>query len=445
MKTRVDEHKAMQVVWSLKEIEYNLARKRHAQQGRIEIRNGAYWLRYYRDELHEGKIHRARPRQFLGYTKQNKTVDKKLRITETEAKQKARDFLSEIDKPNARPTAMMTLKQYVLGSYQTRLAATSKNHQLGFESGMNKHILDALGDKQLRDITNDDAQALMNALVKSGKSSSTVRHQRAYLGAVMNHARKQKIIAGDSVTAGLMMPSKKKKKNPTPPLTFEQTAWILTRLPQPYQAMCALSCCTSSGYAEMAGLRIVRLNLTSQIKQVADKFMPPLSAWIAENYSYCDREGDTLRKDFRDTKNEYRDRIIPIPAALVPLLQEVLSANPLKGPNDPVFQSRTGNPVDGNNANNRLFRPLRHALGVKVSWNSFRHTFGTLSEDLAIRDIDKKAFMGHSQEADITNVYTSESWPRMMAIANALAERFGIESLVKDKERTACPKVVSIR
>lgn len=440
MKTRVDEHKARWVVWSLREIEYNMARRRHAQQGRIEPRNGAYWLRYYRDELRDGEIHRARPRQFLGY------IDGKDKITKTEAKQKARDFLTEIDKPNARPTAMMTLRQYYESAYQSTLTAASVNHQLGFESGMTRWILPKLGDKQLRDITRDDAQALMNEVEKAGKSSSTVQHQRAYLSAILGHARDAGIITNGSITTKLKMP-RKKRRNIIPALDFDRAHWVLTRLPQPYLTMAALSCCTSVGPAELCGMKLRRLNLSREIRMVEDKILPPLSAGILENWSNSfDEESGKLTKDFRDTKTQYRDRVIPIPAAIVPLLEEVLEASPFKGPDDPAFASRAGTPVNDNNANKRIFKPLAVAIGVDFTWNSFRHTFATLVEDLGIRQFDKKAFMGHSLVADITDGYTEQSWARMQAIADAFAGKLGIESLVEERRGKAkCQKVISIQ
>jgi site-specific recombinase XerC len=426
---RVDERKAMFVFWSLKEVEYNLARRRHAQQGRIEERDGSYWLRYYRDEFREGKLHRARPRQFLGH------IAGPQKITKTEAKQKARDFLAEVDRPSVRATAMMTLSDYYFGPYQTHLKATSKNHQHGFRSGMRTHILPALGHLQLREVGRTEVQELINSLVDRGLSAS-VTHIRAYVAALLNHAIEEKIISGSAVTAHLRMP-RKKKRNPKPSLSFEQAQFVLSRLPQPYLTMVAFSLCTSTGIAEMTGLKRRRLNLTRETRMVDDKLLPPYSAWIAENWS---------KQEFRDTKNVHRERIIPIPQVLVPLFEEVLDRRHFTGPEDAVFASSTGKPVVGNNTNKRTFAPLRSALGIDFTWNSFRHTFASRSEDLRIRQFDKKALMGHSLTADITDSYTDEGWQRMQEITDALAGKFGIESLVNErKEKGTCLKVVSIR
>jgi integrase len=302
---------------------------------------------------------------------------------------------------------------------------------------MQGHILPAIGKLQLREIQRSHLQTLINSLVDDRKlSSQTITHVRAYISGVLHHAHQEHILSGDLPTVHLTMP-RRKKRNPIPPLSFEQAQFVLGQLQQPYLTMAALSCCTSVGVAEMTGLKRCRLNLSGEIIMVGDKLLPPLSAWIAEDWS---------QKEFRETKTEYRDRIIPIPVVLVPLLGEVLQSNPFKHPDDPVFASRTGKPVNDNNANKRVFKPLGAAIGVDFSWNSFRHTFASRAEDVGIRQFDKKALMGHSLTADITDGYTQEGWQRMQAVVNALADKFGIESLVNQrKEKVACRKVVSIR
>jgi integrase len=426
---RIDERKAMWVYWSYKRIEYEMARRRHAQQGQFYEEAGSYYVRYWRDEIRDGELVRRRARQFLGI------AQGKGKITKTEALQKKRDFLAEVDRPNVPPTAMMTFRDYFFGPYQTHLLATSKSHQIAVPCAMEKHILPVIGQLQLREIQRTHLQELLNA--KARLSPSTIRHLRSYISGVLSHARADKVITGDLPTENLRVPDKR-KVNPIPPLTFEQAHFVLSKLPQPYLTMAAISLTSSPNVAELCGIRRKRINLTSQtVLMDAEQLAPARSIWIAEDWS---------QGEFRPTKNPHRKRVIPVADAVVPLLEEVMRVADFKAPGDALFSCSTGKPVDDNNANKRIFAPLGQAIGLPFSWNSFRHTFASRSEDCGIRQFDKKVLMGHSLEADITDGYTEQGWQRMQSIVNELAARFDIEALVKERKGSKeCPKVVSIR
>lgn len=426
---RIDERKAMEVFWSYKRIEYEMARRRHAQNGYFYEESGSFYVQYYRSEIRNGELVRRRARQFLGLSQG------KGKITKTEALQKKREFLTEVDRPNVPPTAMMTFRDYYLGPYQTHLNATSKSNQLALPCAMNKHILPIIGELQLREIQRTQLQDLLNT--KRHLSPSTIRHLRSYISGVLSHARADKVILGDLPTENLKVPEKR-KVNPIPPLGFEQASFVLSKLEQPYLTMAALSLTCSPNVAELCGVRRKRVNLTDQTILVdAEQLLPPRSLWISE---------DWVHGEFRPPKNPHRKRVVPIADAVVPLLEEVLRTSAFRDSDDALFACSTGRPVDDNNANKRIFAPLAHAIGVPFTWNSFRHSFASRSEDCGIRQFDKKALMGHSLEADITDGYTEQGWQRMQSVVNQLAERFGIESLVNERRgKKECQKVISIR
>lgn len=435
---RLDERKAMWLYWSLKEIE--LARKRHAQQGYIYQELGHWYVRFYRDVLIEGKVERKRDRVYLRPAK--KTDGRK----PTDLVTKVRSLLTEIDSPDARPTAMMTFGKYYLGPYQSRLRATSRNNQVHAEAVFRLYILPALGERQLREITREQIQNLINAKKDAGLSWATLQDIRKFIAAIFNHARTDKVITGDLPTEKLKMPPRQ-KRNPISSLDFERARYVLTRIEQPYLSMVALSMCCSPNVAELLGLKWKRLNLTDDVVMLDGRAIPPRAAWIAEDWTDAALPGSNEpRGSYGPTKTQYRDRLIPLPDAVIALLLEWRIVTRFREPDDCVFASSSGRPVNDNNANKRIFKPIGKAIGLDFSWGSFRHTFASRAEDVGVKEIDKKALMGHSLVADITLLYTDEVWERMRLIVNALAERFGIDSLVQARKGNAtCPKVVSIR
>jgi integrase len=113
---------------------------------------------------------------------------------------------------------------------------------------------------------------------------------------------------------------------------------------------------------------------------------------------------------------------VGIPDELVAELIALKRNSPFSRPDDVVFCSTVGTPIDAHNVNNRVFRPLAAELGFPVSWHIFRHSAATFCEHVEMPMSDREKLMGHSK-AHMTAHYTHSDVSRRLRYQNEIAAR----------------------
>jgi integrase len=432
-------NKSNEVYWGLRRLEFDLPRRRYQQNPKLYVVNGRWKFRYWKDSFKDGKLVRSRPEVDLGPAPiEEGGFTKKGAVSRGQAERAKQAFLTKHDREGAKPTAQISFRDYYLGPYQSHLAATSRNNQIQAESLFRLHIVPALGDHTLKDITKRHVQELITQKVVEGLSFATVKHIRKFVSAVFLHAKEEHTFDGENPAAHVKLPPKR-RANPTPALTFEKAAFVLLALEPKYDmyaAMSTMSLCCSPNVAEMLGIQWRRLNLNEQIVSVDGKYLPPGTVWIAENYT-ADQQ--------KETKTEHRDRILPLPDVLIRWLREWQKQTQFNKPDDTVFAARTGKPIDYNNANNRIFKTLSHAVEVDFTWNSFRHSFRAFMDELRVPEFRRKLLMGHSVQDDIGDLYGHATLDDLREIVNQIAERIQAARALDRPAETGAQKVVVIR
>jgi integrase len=148
---------------------------------------------------------------------------------------------------------------------------------------------------------------------------------------------------------------------------------------------------TSMNVAEICGLIWKYLNLTDSWKVVDGEAVPPFSLLVRQQ---------RLLGEYTSLKETARARTLPIPSALVGVFARMKSRPTYKGPDDPVFVSRNGTPVDEHNIANRHLKRAGAALGMPwLSWHCFRRTTATVADQLGAGTSDRKGILGHSTTA----------------------------------------------
>ena len=100
---------------------------------------------------------------------------------------------------------------------------------------LEKHVLPALGDEKLRNISSDHVHDLVRKKIEDGYSVQTVVHIRNTISAVFNHAKRKKAHHGDNPAQGIRLPEVTRSE--THSLTFAQGEQILDQLPTPVREM----------------------------------------------------------------------------------------------------------------------------------------------------------------------------------------------------------------
>jgi len=93
------------------------------------------------------------------------------------------------------------------------------------------------------------------------------------------------------------------------------------------------------------------------------------------------------------------------------------------GPDDLVFSSSKGTPLNENNLMRRLIKPAAKLLGMPwLSWHVFRHSHATLGEQIGMALSDRQAQMGHG-DAGMTMHYTHSDLSRRRAAIESMSDQ----------------------
>jgi site-specific recombinase XerC len=176
--------------------------------------------------------------------------------------------------------------------------------------------------------------------------------------------------------------------------------------------------------AEMCGLTLWWCNLTDRVQILDGEVLAPYSVGVRENWY----EGERC-----SLKTGKRQRNLPIPRDLAEELAAYVAARgKFQGPDDPLFCSRAGTPVDQHNISNRKFKPLAKKLGFPVTWHGFRRahsTFVGTFEGVAVED--RVATMGHA-DAKMTLHYSLADIDRRRGISERVLATIAEQNLTPE-------------
>ncbi len=382
-----------------------MARKRGQQRGYVHRQGNSWYVAFREDALDsEGKLIRNR---------RNRRIADAKEVSKREAQRIARDILTRVDEQSQQPASLATVEDFIESRFKADVIWSLKHAgQKHYEYILNKHVIPGIGEMRLRDVTNDDIQALVKLKIEKGYSVQTAVHIRNAVSAVFNHAKLKRAYTGDNPAVGVRLPEMTRKEAHS--LSFEQGRAVLASLPSPVREMALLSMTTSLNVAEMLGLRWKRVNLTSQIHVVSSEVLKPSTLAVRENY---------YRGKFGSVKAKSRCRDVPLSNSVVESLSRMRARSKFVEPDDLVFASRTGTPLNENNLMRRVVKPVATKLGMPwLSWHCFRHTHATLGEQIGMALSDRQAQMGHGT-TQMTMHYTHSDLERRRPAIETMSDR----------------------
>ena len=365
-----------------------------SQQGCLHQRGkNPVWYATISDDIlaDDGTVKRIRRKIRLGQVSE---------LSEEQARRMMAETIARLNSTTT-PTRLITVQQFVnqhfLPEVVKHMKYAGREH---YRWVLDRHILPAIGDMKLREVTLAHVQKLCALKLESGLSVQTVTHIRSGLSAIFSRASALRIIEGVNPASAIRLPEMVRKERHTP--TEEEARALLIVLVDPSYSPCRemvlLSCSTSIHYAEMAGLRWKRVNLTGSPVIADGKNLPPCSVAVRENY---------YRKEFGTPKTKARRRIEPLTPEIVQVLSTMKEQTKFKGPEDLVFGSETGTAMDEDVMRRKLAKAAK-AAGIQwgVTWHCFRRYFATASDRLGMATEDRKNSMGHASE-EMTAHYTT--------------------------------------
>ena len=283
-----------------------------------------------------------------------------------------------------------------------------------YESYIRLHIVPALGNTTLGDLTAQDVQRFLNGRTKAGLSPRTVQYIRAILRAALGQALRWGYVERN--VAALASPPRQKPKQ-IATLSADE-AWRLMDATRNDRLglLFATALYTGMRQGELLGLRWPDVDLeagTLRVRQAVQKidnawqFVEPKSANGRRTVPLCEPALEVLRRQ--------REQVRTMRQHADMAWQEW----------GLVFPSAVGTPLDSSNVTHHLQRQLAKAGLPRVTFHALRHTCGSLlhQEGMPARTIME--ILGHSQITLTLGTYCHATDAMFDEAAGALARALG--------------------
>ncbi len=356
-----------------------LARKKRFQYGSLfqkGKRNKVWVARWWEAAVDsEGKEFRVRRSETLGT------------VAELTSRRRAEQLLvKHMQRVNSDRCSMQTTRRFsdfVRVDWEPVMLPTMKYAtQKSYGYFLRVHLLPALGDFSLREVSRERIQAMLNAKLAKGLAWETVHHLQCALSKILGTAVEWGYIEANPVRM-TKLPRRCRVKGKTV-LTPEELRSLLVKLPEPSRSLVLLLFVTGLRIGELLALRWRHVDFESALLRV---------------------EETVYEGHFDEPKSRHSVRLVP----LGPLALAVLSVRSTKEPRDPaalVFSSGKGTVLDRRTLLSRQLKPAAKEVGLgNVNWHLLRHSNATLHDSIGTPLGTVQALLGHSSSEITRQVY----------------------------------------
>lgn len=358
----------------------------------------------------------------VGFKPDGKRIVRKARgKTKTEAKDKLKELLKDLEDGAINATAGYTVTQAVndwLESYER--GNRDPNTVKAVRSLVNNHIVPSIGAQSLVKLEVDDVEEWL-ADKAEVLVTSTLRNLRSILRRAINRAQVRKRVRHNVVLLCDELPAGKGEGRPSKALTFAQAEAVLKAAEEsPMRAYIVVSLLTGARTEEMRPMTWDHVDLVGKPK--ATLAIPPnVKVWRSVR-----AKGETKTRKSR--------RTLALPARAVRALEDHRVAQraikSLAGDDwqehGLVFPTSVGTEQDVNNVR-RDFRKVIKAAGLNpVEWTprELRHSFVSILSDSGMPIEEISRLVGHSSTAVTELVYRKQIRPVVESGATAMNDLF---------------------
>jgi len=331
-------------------------------------------------------------------------------------------MLQPINQGKQRPQSVMTFEQFVRERWvpakmplldpttlkmnpkaADRFSSSTEDRPSSaatYSSKLRAHLLPAFGEKRLNEITRWDVQMFLSEKLKQSYSTAHVHGMRATLSKILQGALEWDFVEENSAR-GCRVSNRKAVKQHVH-LNPLQVGQLTGALPEPCRSVVLVAVLTGFRIGEILALRWSRVDFLRGIISVEE--------------SYSGRFGPPKTPSSR--------RAIPMSAALRQVLQKHRAKSQYTQPEDLVFNTERGTPLNRSNLLNRDLHPTCRNLNLlPVSWHSFRHAHTTWHKEEGTHPRDAQEILGHSDINTTLSVYTHGSFEAQREAMERVASR----------------------
>lgn len=299
-----------------------------------------------------------------------------------EAKRLLCERLAAINGGKQKPQVLITFERFVLEYWEPNLYPLLRHSTvLNYRYLVRRYMLPFFGSMRLSEIGPADVQVFLTGVSKK-IAPRTVLSLRNRLLKIFGTAGKWRYLESNPAVGAQVPELVDTRERLT--LTPQQACALLAELAEPYRTMVLLALLSGMRRGELFGLRWGRVDVVERCVTVAESDY--------KGYSAPPKTRASRRKVFVGSV---------VCDALAGLRPESVQ------PDDLVFHSERGTPLNAENVRNRVLHPACDRAGIpRVGWHNFRYTYATWAEATGESIKALQAQLGHTDSRVTLNVYT---------------------------------------
>jgi integrase len=353
--------------------------RRRFQQGSLFKRGTQrkVWVaRWWEEAINpDGSIGRRRRAEVLGS------------VAELGSRSRAMDVLSRrlnpINSGSHRPQSTRCYADYIAQDWIPVVLPTLKYAtQKHYRYILDVHLVPAFGKARLCEIKREWIQSFLAIKFSAGFAWKTVKHIRGVLGRTLSTAEDWGYITHNAALK-TKLPRRPIKQDPQMILTPAQIVQLRDQMKDPARSIAMLLVLTGLRIGEILALRWKCVDLTGRTLRVAE--------------TVYDGHFDT-------PKSQRSARFIPLAVEACATLGRLQPGN--GQPDDLVFHTKTGGPLNRHNLLRRQLRPACEELKIpRINWHSLRHSHATLLDATGAPLGTVQALLGHATSEITRDIY----------------------------------------
>ena len=231
-----------------------------------------------------------------------------------------------------------------------------------------------LDDVRLCDLTPDHVRQLVFSAALHGYSPQTVRHIRSVLGAIVRHAKKERMFDGENPISEVELP-------PTSParsheLTVRQAKKLLKSMRYPEREIALIAISTGMNISEICALQWGHVNLMKKAVRSMGEQVPGESCIVKRQWT-----GDGI-----NDLTGNRVRVVRLPNPLVKALLELKRTRRIIDQDQFLIATEKGHAMRPANTLMSRLKPVGQRLGMPwISWQIVRRAHRSFLSEIRTR------------------------------------------------------------
>jgi integrase len=335
-----------------------------------------------------------------------------------EAQRMLSERLAEINQGRHKPEVMITFERFVVERFEPNIYPTLRFSTVrNYKWLLRRYLLPFFGQARLPEIGAADVQMFLSQVSKriAPRTVLSLRHRLQKIFAV---AKRWGYIVLNPVE-GAQVPALRDVRERLA-LTPQQARGLLAELLEPFRTMVLLALLSGLRRGELFGLRWKSVDFAEG------------SILVVES-SYQGHASEPKTRASR--RKVFVDRVVL--DALGRIRPSVVN------PDDFVFHSERGTPLNPENVRNRVLHPACERAGIpRVGWHTFRYTYATWANPSGESIKALQAQLGHTDSRLTLSVYTQPMPEAQQQLAKKISEvllPIAAESETRENEMNGKP------